>query len=157
MEACTNPEILKVIYFFLLIVDIVKIVIPIILIILGIIDFSKSVVISDEKVQKKSLNLFLKRLLYGILVFAVPWIVEVVAIALGNVLGDKDTVNFTDCLENANAETIEKLENGTYREKQCYQCNADISLLKWSDTMPSNSLCPSGWHSRTDLNENNCK
>ena len=62
VSVCTNPDILRVIYFFLIIIDIVKIIIPIALIILGIIDFSKAVVISDEKVQKKSVNLFMKRI-----------------------------------------------------------------------------------------------
>lgn len=133
MDACTNPDILRVIYFFLIIVDIVKIVIPIALIIMGIIDFSKAVVVSDEKVQKKSVSLFMKRLLYAVLVFLVPWIVEVLMITLGNLLSDE--INFTDCLENANSECIEQLDGGsTFTAchvsenfgKKCYLCSEKV-------------------------------
>lgn len=135
MDACTNPDILRVIYFFKLIVDIVKIIIPIGLIIFGLIDFSKSVISNDEKVQKKSINLFMKRLLYAVLVFAVPWIVNVLMITLGDVFGDEDKVNFTDCLENANPECIEQLDGGsTFTAcdvsedfgKKCYLCSEKI-------------------------------
>lgn len=109
MDACTNPDILRVIFFFLLIVDIVKIIIPIALIVLGIIDFSKSVITSDEKVQKKTISLFFKRLLYAPLVFAVPWIVEVLMVTLGDFLSEE--INFTDCIDNANSGCIEALES----------------------------------------------
>ena len=111
VDACTNPDILKVIYFAKLILDIVKIVIPIGLIIMGMIDFSKSVVTSDDGIQKKNMKLFIKRIIYAVLVFAVPWIVETLIVNLGNLT---DGVNFTDCLENAESECIEKLENGYY-------------------------------------------
>ena len=98
MDACTNPEILKVIYFIQLLIDIVKIAIPIGLIVMGMIDFSKSVITNDDKIQKKNLMLFLKRVMYAALVFVVPWIVEVLMIGIGNLT---EKVNFTDCLENA--------------------------------------------------------
>lgn len=107
IDACTNPDILRVIYFGRLIVDIVKIVIPIGLIIMGMIDFSKSVVSSDEGAQKKNITLLGKRIIFAILVFAVPWIVETLMISLGNLT---EGVNFTDCLENANSEKIAELE-----------------------------------------------
>jgi len=110
-DTCTNPDILKVIYFFTLLIDIVKIVIPIGLIVMGMIDFSKSVATSDEGIQKKNLNLFIKRIIYAVLIFIIPWIVEVLIVNLGNLTKD---VNYTDCLENANSDTIEAIENGTY-------------------------------------------
>lgn len=113
MDVCANPDILRVIWFGLEIVDIVKIIIPISLIILGIINFSKSVISSDEKVQKKSVNVFFKRILYAILIFIIPWLIEVFIITLGNLaVLDSDEVNFTDCLDNANSECVDALENG---------------------------------------------
>lgn len=107
IDACTNPDILRVIYFAMLILDIVKIVVPIGLIIMGIIDFSKSVITSDEGAQKKNVSLFVKRIIYAVLVFTVPWIVKVLMINLGNLT---EEVNFTDCLENANEDKIKELE-----------------------------------------------
>jgi len=106
MDACTNPDILKVIYFFQLMLDIVKIIIPIGLIIMGMIDFSKSVITNDESAQKKNVSIFIKRIIYAVLIFIVPWIVEVIMIWLGNIT---EKVNFTDCLENT--EYIEHYEN----------------------------------------------
>lgn len=120
VDVCTNPDILKVIYFAKLILDIVKIVIPIGLIIMGMIDFSKSVVTSDDGIQKKNMKLFVKRIIYAVLVFAVPWIVETLIVNLGNLT---DGVNFTDCLENAESECIEKLENG----KSCNGASGGIN------------------------------
>lgn len=107
IKPCENPEILKVFYFLNIIIDIVKIVIPIGLIVIGMIDFSKALTSNDEGSQKKSVNLFIKRVIMAILVFLVPWIVETLIIWLGNLA---DGVNFTDCLENANREKIDELE-----------------------------------------------
>ena len=81
--------------------------IPIGLIVFGLIDFSKSVASGDEKDGKKNLNLFIKRLIYGALVFCVPWIVNVVMHLLGDLTKD---VNWTDCYNNANKEYIDAHE-----------------------------------------------
>ena len=60
MNACENPDILRVIFFGKELINIVKIVVPIALIILGMIDFSKSVVSNDEAANKKNTILFLE-------------------------------------------------------------------------------------------------
>lgn len=130
---CANPGILRVIYFCLIIIDIIKVIIPIALIIFGLIDFSKSVVISDEKVQKKTVNLFVKRIISAVLVFAVPWIVEVVMVSLGNLT---EKVNFTDCIENANSEKIKELEkNESLLKKTQESCilNGKAFLIRYYD------------------------
>lgn len=115
MEVCTNPDILKVIKFLLLLLDIIKIIIPISLIIIGTIDMAKAVISNEEKEQKKITKLFIKRILYAIAVFAIPWFIEVFMITLGDLLGKKNTTNFTDCIENVNnLEYYEKLA----KEKQ---------------------------------------
>lgn len=172
MNACSNPEILKVIYFFNLLIDIVKIVVPIGIIVFGLIDFSKAVISGEEKENKKTVNLFVKRLMYGILIFAIPWIIEVVMVTLGDLI-DKDNMgNFTDCLENANSECIEALdsknistiksicdvpENFTIEEDTpirnnqntnefCWQCNDNLNLYQWGESTASDPNCHAGWH-----------
>ena len=159
VDACTNPDILRVIYFGRLIVDIVKIVIPIGLIIMGMIDFSKSIVTSDDGVQKKNMKLLVKRIVFAVLVFAVPWIVEVLMINLGNLT---EGVNFTDCLENATGDCIDQLENGYSRcyskdEYSCYYCQSSDKYL-WRSGSPSEN-CPGGigWSKKTNIEEKNCK
>lgn len=129
--ACVNPDILRVIYFFMIIIDIVKIIVPIALIVFGLIDFSKAVVTTDDKVQKKSVTLFIKRILYASLIFIVPWIIEVLMVTLGNLIGDTQTVNFTDCLENANAECIDALDSKDIDKiKSACDYTDDVDLRK---------------------------
>ena len=159
VDACTNPDILRVIYFGKLIIDIVKIVVPIGLIILGMVDFSKSVTTSDEGAQKKNMKLLGKRIVFAVLVFAVPWIVETLMVSLGNLT---EGVNFTDCLENATGDCIDQLENGYSRcyskdEYSCYYCPSSNKYL-WRPGSPSEH-CPGGigWSKKTNIEEKNCK
>lgn len=107
VPTCENPEVLRVIYFITLLIDIVKLVVPIGLVIVGMIDFSKGVVATDEGAQKKVIKIFVKRVIYAILIFAVLWIVKTVMVNLGNLT---EGVNFTDCLENANKDSIAKYD-----------------------------------------------
>lgn len=103
MDACTNPDVLRVIYFIMKLIDVVRIIVPIGLIVMGTIDLSKSVITSDDKGQKKNLNLFIKRIIYAVLVFAVPWIVKSVMVLFGDLTGGD---NFTDCIIHANKKDI---------------------------------------------------
>lgn len=123
------------------------------------IDFSKSVVSSDEGAQKKNMTLLGKRIVFAILVFAVPWIVETLMVSLGNLT---EGVNFTDCLENANSDCIEQLENGYPRcyskeEFSCYYCPSSNKYL-WRPDSPSEH-CPGGigWNKKANIEEKNCK
>lgn len=166
MDACTNPDILRVIWFFRMIVNIVKIIIPIALIVLGIIDFSKAAITNDEKAQQKSGKLFGKRLLYAVLVFTIPWLVEVLMVTLGNLIGEDGQVNFTDCIENANGEAIEKLESnecagkefifyyynedGSSKEEMAYGCTDKTFQFKLL-SKPGYEF--KGWASRTNPSE----
>lgn len=153
---CKTPAVLRVISFFMLIIDIVKIIIPIGLIVIGIISFSKAVIANDEKAQKKAFGLFSKRLLYAVLVFVVPWIVEVLMITLGNLaVTDNTEVNFTDCIENANSETIKNIENGTYGWS-CYVCKTDESLKVYKEQKPPKGILCKNWK-ETDLSKEECK
>lgn len=64
-------------------VTIMKIVIPIILIIFGIIDFSKAVMANEEKEMKEAQKRFIKRIIYAIIVFFVVALVQFVFSRLG--------------------------------------------------------------------------
>lgn len=79
---------------------IVKIVIPIILIILGMIDFSKAVISSDDKVIKDSAFTLLKRVVAAIIIFFIPTIINV---AFNYIAGfsnsiREDYLNCVNCL-----------------------------------------------------------
>lgn len=78
------------------IVDLLKIAIPIILIILGMLDFGKAVMAQKEDEIKKSQGLFVKRLLSAALVFFVFIIVEVVFNLVTS--DDPDQENIWNCV-----------------------------------------------------------
>lgn len=99
MDACQHPAILRVIYFGYLIVQIVCSVIPIGLIIMLLVDFSRAIISGKEDEQIKSTKLVGKRIMYAILVFLVPWIVSVITKVLSS--SNLFDVNYAVCLENA--------------------------------------------------------
>ena len=115
MKICTDPSVLKVIYFLKIIVIIIKIAVPIILVVLAMIDLFKAVIASDDKEKKKAVKLLIKRVIYSLLIFFVPTIVNTLMITIGN-MGESE--NFTDCLENATIENINKYQAEEEKKKQ---------------------------------------
>lgn len=115
VDVCTNPDILKVICFILILIDFVKFVVPVGLIIMGMMDFAKSVMANDENAQKKNVNLFIKRIIYAVALFLVPTIVKFSIEILGDLASD---INFTDCIQNANIEKIKELEEQAASEEE---------------------------------------
>ena len=77
------------------IVNIIKIVVPIILIIMGMLDFSKAVVANDEKVMKEAQNKFIKRIIAAIVVFLVVAITQFIF----NIVGTNDTNEMAACID----------------------------------------------------------
>ena len=103
LEACQHPGILRVLYFATLLLDIVFVLVPIGLIVMLMIDFSKAVVSGDEKASK-STKLVGKRILYAILIFSVPWIVNL----LMDFLDSAGLHNsYITCLENAKSKNFD--------------------------------------------------
>lgn len=160
-DACSEVDFLRVIYFIKLLLNIVFIVVPIALIVLGLVDFSKSVVSGKDEDGKKNLKLFAKRLIYGMIVFCVPWIVNVFMDLLGSLTDD---VNWTDCYNNATKEGIANLEKfhnkvseskrKSYKEKEyaCYICTGPPAK-KWSTGKPSGGCPGDAWQIDTSITE----
>ena len=92
LSNCGPSGLLKVLYFFKLIIDIVFVIIPIALIILITIDLAKAVISGDSDKQAKSFKLSMKRIIYAVIVFCVPYMVSIFNIVLGD-LG----VNYSVC------------------------------------------------------------
>ena len=67
-----------------LVVTLIKVAIPIILIIMGMLDLSKAVMSNDEKEMKGAQTKLIKRVIYAVLVFLVVSIVQLVFGALGD-------------------------------------------------------------------------
>ena len=73
----------------------IRIIVPILLIVFGILDFSKAVFSSKEENIKKSRETFFKRILAAILVFLAPIFVELI-LSLANQVWD--VINADTCI-----------------------------------------------------------
>lgn len=102
-----------------LVISIIQWSVPLLLIVLGTIDMFKAVVKADENATKEAQNTFIKRLLYGVVIFLVPFLVNLIL----NLVNDniiKDDSNLTSaeawvqCWTSSNSDT----EMDSY----CSQC-----------------------------------
>lgn len=64
-------------------IPIINIGIPVVLIVLGAVDFGKAIVGGDEKSTKEAQNNFVKRIIYGVAIFFVPLIISLVFTLVG--------------------------------------------------------------------------
>ncbi len=87
-------------------VNAIKVVVPILLIIFGMIDLAKAVMSNDEKEMKGAQGKFIKRAIYAVVVFFVVAIVQLVFNTLGKaetnsdttIGGEKPTGNVSSCI-----------------------------------------------------------
>ena len=75
------------------VVLILKIVIPLVLIVLGMIDLGKAVIASDDKAISKSVNQLLHRFIAAVVVFFVPVIVSAIFNAIAGINMNNDSWN----------------------------------------------------------------
>ena len=87
----------KIISFIGKIINIIKIIVPVVLIIMGIVDMSKAVVSSDDQKIKESTRIFIKRVIYAILVFFVIAIVQFIFKVLEQSVSDTEN-NLLNCV-----------------------------------------------------------
>ena len=80
------------------VVYILKIVIPLILIILGMLDLGKAVVSSDEKAINKAVGTLIKRFIAAVVVFFIPTIVNGLFAVIG-IIGGTSENDYNDCVE----------------------------------------------------------
>lgn len=79
-------------------VTIIKIVIPLILIVLGMVDLGQAVVSSDDKAINKAVTTLLKRFVAAIIVFFVPTIVSAIFNAL-DIIDSKTQAEYNICVQ----------------------------------------------------------
>lgn len=79
------------------IIYIIRIVIPVIIVLLGTIDLGKAVMSGEEKTVKEAQKSFIKRLIYGVAIFFIFIIVEVIFGLLGVKTDEGDTKVCWDC------------------------------------------------------------
>lgn len=94
------------------VVNVIKIVIPLILIILGMLDLGKAVVASDDKAINKAVTALVKRFIAAVVMFFIPTIISAIFnMLLGVGLGQTGTDSniCVQCVTNVNATDINGL------------------------------------------------
>ena len=87
----------------------IKIFIPVVLIIFGMIDLGRAVMSNDDKAMKEKQNLLIKRIIYAVLIFLVVSIVQVVIGLVATV----DTDNNGGITKDNMTQCIKHFVNGT--------------------------------------------
>lgn len=91
-----------------LIIMAIQVVVPILLIIWGMVDFAKAVIGGDEDKIKAGQKVFLKRLIAAVLVFLIVTIVKLLIGLVGTVAGTESGVSSSDSIWSC----VEKFING---------------------------------------------
>ena len=108
-----------------IIVNVIKIVIPLILIILGMIDLGKAVISSDDKAISKAVSSLIKRFIAAVIMFFIPTIVSALfnALSIGD-LGTNDANICVQCVTNVNSNNTMKSNDGVMN-KTCKEYAKD--------------------------------
>ena len=78
------------------VVSLVKVIVPIILIVFGMIDLAKAVMANDDKIMKEAQTKLIKRIVYAVVIFFVVAIVQFVFSTLGDVDQGGETADKSD-------------------------------------------------------------
>lgn len=76
-DVCIDGSLLNIMSLVRLIIKVLQIAVPVGLIIMGTIDMAKSVIAGDEKKIKEAQKPFVKRIVAAIIVFLIPYIVNI--------------------------------------------------------------------------------
>ena len=103
------------------IIYIIRIVIPVIIILLGTLDLGKAVMSGEEKTVKEAQKNFIKRLIYGVAIFFIFVIVQVIFGLLGVETDKGDTKVCWDCATKPhNKSCIQYVKEQEKKEEESY-------------------------------------
>ena len=120
--ACESSGFLKIVWFILQLLNIAFIVVPIGLIIMVTVDFFKSI-LADLDTMTSNLKLAIKRILFCVVIFFLPTIVNLFVGVLDDVGIE---LGYSECIANANLETIKALEAAEKLNKKNYSYVPEI-------------------------------
>lgn len=98
-NVCNNPGVTKAVSILGKFLYVLKIVVPMIIIVLGMVDFGKATISSDEAAIKKATGSLVRRVIAGFIIFFIPTIV----IAIINAVDSGNNGINSDILDNNNA------------------------------------------------------
>ena len=93
------------------VIHIIRLVIPVIIVIFGTFDLGKSVIAGEEKEIKKSQKMFMKRLIYGVLIFFLPMFIKAVFSLFDNNYLNSESKVCYECATNVRGYICSKYES----------------------------------------------
>ena len=119
LEVCNESGILSVVYFVKKMLELVFIILPIILIVMILMDFTKNVMAKGDDDIKRNNKVVIKRIVYCIMAFFVPTIVNVVINAVYSLTSDGgNNENALVCWEKATIDNIKDLRDKEEAERK---------------------------------------
>lgn len=103
---CKDNGLFSVVYIFKQVLSVVFMIIPIILIVLVLIDLAKNVIANKDDDMTKNRNIAIKRIIYAIAIFLVPFMVNVVMHVLYDLIDNGSNKSFLTCWENATLSNV---------------------------------------------------
>ncbi len=100
VSACEDADVLRIIYFGKILLEIVFVAVPIALIVMLMVDMAKVVIANDEEKMTKMRNLAIRRIITAMGVFSVPSLAGIIVGVVDQATG------YMSCLTNANADSI---------------------------------------------------
>lgn len=98
---CKDSGIFSIVYLIKQAMQVVFLIIPIILIVLVLIDIAKNVIAGKEDDMKKNKNLAIRRIIYAVVIFFIPTIVNIFMRVMYNVVDGSSEQSFLQCWTNA--------------------------------------------------------
>lgn len=151
---CGGEGILKIIKFIWILLDCVKFIVPMGLIVMVMVDFAKNVISGREDDMKKNVSIVLKRIVFALVIFLIPSIVQTAIHLLG-----KYEVDYAFCIDVAVNESDlskyrtkyesgefgdtkivipENLKNEKYKKKKASSGSSDTSSNNVDGTIKEN-------------------
>ena len=115
---CNERAMLAIMGIAKLVLLIIRILVPIALIVLGSIDIGKAVVAGDEKKIKEAQKPFVKRIVAAVLVFLIPWIVDVIM----GIINSTAKTEYSACYNMASS-SLSDIQCYLNQEKDIKNCN----------------------------------
>ena len=130
------------------IVNLLKILVPIILVIMGMIDFVRATISSDEKQMKESQSRFIRRTLAAVVVF---FVIAVVQFVFSTISTNNKMTGCLNCFVNGKCTSV------IVSDSYCYVCTSNSNLKLWTGTNPGKTEnCANGYAKHTDISHEDC-
>ena len=119
-DPCSNASFLATILFIKKLVTIISYLVPVLLVLFMTIDFAKAVIAGDENQMKTAQNLAIKRIIWAVVIFFVPIVVN----AVFHLLDNTEAAGIT-CYNNATDEVVDTLQAAENAKLALYQSEID--------------------------------